>query len=86
VFTLPSDPMLNFLVKFSIGMIAGWIADKISLKRNLSLNVLLGIAGALVGARVAEVLEISPFGFREPLAAILGSIFVLIGWRQLQSR
>jgi uncharacterized membrane protein YeaQ/YmgE (transglycosylase-associated protein family) len=47
--------------------------------------LLLGIAGALIGARVAETLEISRFGILEPIAAFLGSFFVLIGWRQIQS-
>jgi len=83
---LSGDPMFEFLVPFGIGAIAGWIADKISpLKSGLSLDLLLGIAGALIGARVAETLEISRFLILEPIATLLGSIFVLIGWRQIQS-
>lgn len=83
---LATDPMFDFLMKLGIGAAVGWIADKISpLKPGLSLNVLLGITGALVGARVGEILEISRFGIPELIAAFLGSIFVLIGWRQIQS-
>jgi uncharacterized membrane protein YeaQ/YmgE (transglycosylase-associated protein family) len=83
---LSGDPMFDFLVPFGIGATAGWIADKISpLKSGLSLDLLLGIAGALIGARVAETLEISRFLILEPIATLLGSIFVLIGWRQIQS-
>jgi uncharacterized membrane protein YeaQ/YmgE (transglycosylase-associated protein family) len=83
---LLGDPMFDFLVKFGIGAIAGWMANKINpLKPGLSLNLLLGITGALVGARVAEILQFSRFGIREPIAALLGSIFILVGWRQIQS-
>jgi uncharacterized membrane protein YeaQ/YmgE (transglycosylase-associated protein family) len=83
---LSGDPMFDFLVPLGIGAIAGWIADKISpLKSGLSLDLLLGIAGALIGARVAETLEISRFLILEPIAIFLGSIFVLIGWRQIES-
>jgi len=83
---LSGDPMFDFLVPFGIGAIAGWIAYKVSpLKSGLSLDLLLGIAGALIGARVAETLEISRFEILEPIAAFLGSIFVLIGRRQIQS-
>jgi uncharacterized membrane protein YeaQ/YmgE (transglycosylase-associated protein family) len=83
---LSGDAMFDFLVKLGIGVTVGWIGDKISpLKPGLSLNLLLGITGALVGARVAEILEISRFGILEPVAALVGSIFVVIGWRQIQS-
>lgn len=83
---LSGDPMFEFLVKLGIGATVGWTGDKISpSKPGLPLNLLLGITGALVGARVAEILEISRFGILEPIAAIIGSIFVLIGWRQMQS-
>jgi uncharacterized membrane protein YeaQ/YmgE (transglycosylase-associated protein family) len=47
--------------------------------------MLLGIAGALVGARIGEVLDVSLFGMGGPIAALLGSAFILIGWRQIQS-
>ena len=78
--------MFSFLVPFVIGASAGWIADRISrLRPGLTLNVLLGITGALVGARVAGVLDISFFGMSGPIAALLGSVFFLIGWHQIQS-
>lgn len=84
--TLPGDPLSSFLVQLGIGACAGWVAHTISrLKADLTLNVLLGITGALAGARVAEVSDISLFGIGGPIAALLGSAFILIGWRQLQS-
>jgi uncharacterized membrane protein YeaQ/YmgE (transglycosylase-associated protein family) len=83
---LPGDPLSSFLVQLGIGACAGWIAHKITrAKPDLTLNVLLGITGALVGAKVGEVLDISLFGMGRPVAALLGSVFILIGWRQLQS-
>jgi uncharacterized membrane protein YeaQ/YmgE (transglycosylase-associated protein family) len=84
---LSTDPMFHFLVKLGIGAAVGWIADSINpLRPGVYLNLLLGVTGALLGARVGEILEISRLGIVEPVAALLGSIFVLVGWRQIQSR
>jgi uncharacterized membrane protein YeaQ/YmgE (transglycosylase-associated protein family) len=82
---MSGNPIFGFLMSFGIGAVAGWIADKMSSKPALSLHMLLGIAGALIGGRVGEALDISLFGIREPIAGLLGSIFVPTGWRQIQS-
>lgn len=78
--------MFELLMALGIGAIAGLVANRLSPSTmNLSLSVLLGIAGALIGDRIGDVLEISRFGnIFEPVGALLGSIFVLIGWRQSQ--
>ena len=81
---MSGNPIFGFLMSFGIGAVAGWIADKMS-SNPLFPCTCFRIAGALIGDRVGEALDISLFGIREPIAGLLGSIFVLIGWRQIQS-
>jgi uncharacterized membrane protein YeaQ/YmgE (transglycosylase-associated protein family) len=79
-------PGMGFLTMLIIGGLAGWIAGKVAESRHgLLTNILIGICGAFVGGKLAEVLQIPVHGFLEVLiAAIVGAIIVLYGWRMLR--
>jgi hypothetical protein len=49
-----------------------------------SVYALLGIAGALVGESIADVLGFNLLSIGWISGIILGAVFFIIGWRQLQ--
>jgi uncharacterized membrane protein YeaQ/YmgE (transglycosylase-associated protein family) len=78
-------PGVGFFELLLIGAIAGWIAAKITeSSHGLFTNILVGICGSFVGSKLAEVLEISVFGFWRSLAsAAIGAVILLLVWRMI---
>ncbi len=83
-----SQPGVGFLSMLVIGAIAGWIAERVtSSDHGLFTNILVGIAGAFVGAKLAEIGQITIFGFWQTLiSASIGAIIILFGWRMVRAR
>ncbi len=83
-----SQPGVGFLSMLVIGAIAGWIAERVtSSDHGLFTNILVGIAGAFVGAKLAEIGQITIFGFWQTLiSASIGAIIILFAWRMVRAR
>jgi uncharacterized membrane protein YeaQ/YmgE (transglycosylase-associated protein family) len=79
------NPGVGFFELLLIGAIAGWIAAKITESTHgILTNILIGICGAFVGSKLAEVLDVSVFGFWRTLAsAAIGAVILLLVWRAL---
>jgi uncharacterized membrane protein YeaQ/YmgE (transglycosylase-associated protein family) len=76
---------LGFFALIIIGGLAGWIAGRIVGSRHwIFTNILIGIAGSYLGSELAQMAN---FGLRNSLdhflAALVGSIILLIIWRAL---
>lgn len=71
-----------------IGAIAGWIAERVTESNHgIFTNILVGIAGSFVGAKLAEIAEISVFGFwRTLISAAIGAVLLLFAWRMIRGR
>ena len=83
-----SQPGVGFLSMLVIGAIAGWIAERVtSSDHGLFTNILVGIAGAFVGAKLAEIGQITIFGFWQTLiSASIGAVIILFAWRMVRGR
>lgn len=83
-----SQPGVGFFTMLVIGAIAGWIAERVTASdHGIFTNILVGIAGAFVGAKLAEVGQITVFGFWQTLiSATIGAIILLFAWRMIRSR
>ena len=81
-----AQPGVGFFTMLIIGLLAGWIAEKAtSSDHGLLTNLVVGLAGAFIGGKLAEVLEISVFGFwRTLVAAAIGAILLLVAWRAIR--
>jgi uncharacterized membrane protein YeaQ/YmgE (transglycosylase-associated protein family) len=79
------NPSVGFFEMLLIGAIAGWIAGKITESAHgIVTNMLIGICGAFVGGKLAEVMDVSVFGFWRTLAsAAIGAVILLLVWRAL---
>lgn len=86
--TFFSQPGVGFFTMLVIGAIAGWIAERVTASdHGLFTNILVGIAGAFVGAKLAEIGQITIFGFWQTLiSASIGAIIILFAWRMLRGR
>jgi uncharacterized membrane protein YeaQ/YmgE (transglycosylase-associated protein family) len=61
-------------------MILGW-------RHGLFTNIIVGIAGPWIGSELASMAGVAVFGsINQSLAALIGSIVVLVLWRALASR
>jgi uncharacterized membrane protein YeaQ/YmgE (transglycosylase-associated protein family) len=76
---------LAFVWDIVIGTASGWCFARLTKsKSDLTLDVLFGIAGAIVGGVIASFPEFSALGtYRGLMGALIGSIFVLLGWHQM---
>jgi uncharacterized membrane protein YeaQ/YmgE (transglycosylase-associated protein family) len=81
-----SQPGVGFFALLVIGTIAGWIAERVtSSDHGIFTNILVGICGAFVGAKLAEVAQITVFGFwRTLISASIGAVLILFAWRLLR--
>jgi uncharacterized membrane protein YeaQ/YmgE (transglycosylase-associated protein family) len=83
-----SQPGVGFFAMLLIGAIAGWIAERVTKSdHGILTNIIVGIAGAFVGGKLAEVAQVSVFGFfRTLFSATTGAILILWFWRVLRAR
>lgn len=83
-----NQPGVGFFSMLIIGVIAGWVAERVTdSNHGLLVNLVVGILGAFFGGWLAGLLEIPVFGFfRTLIAAIVGAIILLWGWRAIRSR
>ena len=83
-----SQPGVGFFTMILIGAIAGWIAERVTASdHGIFTNILIGICGAFVGAKLAEVAQITVFGFwRTLISAAVGAVILLFIWRAIHRR
>jgi uncharacterized membrane protein YeaQ/YmgE (transglycosylase-associated protein family) len=79
-------PGMGFFSLIIIGGLAGWIAGKIvGFHHGILTNILVGIAGSWIGSELALQLHYAVYNSaRHFIAALAGSIIVLVVWRALQ--
>jgi uncharacterized membrane protein YeaQ/YmgE (transglycosylase-associated protein family) len=80
-------PGVGFFSLIIIGGFAGWIAGKImGVRHGILTNILIGIVGSWIGSEVADLMNFAVLGsIRHFLAALGGSVVVLIIWRALHA-
>jgi uncharacterized membrane protein YeaQ/YmgE (transglycosylase-associated protein family) len=86
------DPGLTFVIVVLIGVAAGFLFDRLAgpswlarqftgSTRGLITSALVGIAGALIGYHIAALLALGGGVLTLVIAAALGAMLVLFGWR-----
>jgi uncharacterized membrane protein YeaQ/YmgE (transglycosylase-associated protein family) len=82
------QPGVGFFAMLLIGALAGWIAERITASdHGIFTNILVGIAGAFIGGKLAELADVQVFGFwRTLVAAVVGALILLFGWRAIRGR
>ncbi len=86
--TLLGTPNIHFVSLIIIGGLAGWIGGMLTGSRHgIFTNILVGIVGSWIGSELASMAKIAVYGsFQQFLAALVGSIILLILWRALSGR
>ena len=86
--TLLGTPNIHFVSLIVIGGLAGWIGGMIvGWRHGLLTNIIVGIAGSWIGSELASMANFAIYGsLKQFLAALVGSIILLIVWRALSSR
>ena len=81
-------PHMGFFALIVIGGLAGWIGGMIVGARHwLFTNILIGIVGSWVGSKVAGLANVAVNGsIAHFLAALAGSIIVLVAWQVIEGR
>jgi uncharacterized membrane protein YeaQ/YmgE (transglycosylase-associated protein family) len=87
IYAALGTPGYGFFMTLLIGIIAGWIAERVtSSDHGLFTNMIVGVAGSFVGSRIAELMDISIFGFwRTLIAAIAGACLLIVVWRAVRN-
>ncbi|MGD1035777.1 MAG: GlsB/YeaQ/YmgE family stress response membrane protein [Roseiarcus sp.] len=85
---LLGTPHIHFLTLLIIGGLAGWIGGMIvGFRHGLFTNILVGIVGSWIGSEIASLWNIAVIGsMAQFLAALAGSIIVLIIWHAVSGR
>jgi len=85
---LLGTPHIGFFSLIIIGGLAGWIGGKIvGARHGLFTNILIGILGSWIGSEIADMMGYAVYGsIRHFLAALAGSIIVLVLWQAIQGR
>jgi uncharacterized membrane protein YeaQ/YmgE (transglycosylase-associated protein family) len=81
-----SQPGVGFFTMILIGAIAGWVAERVTASdHGIFTNILVGVCGAFVGAKLAEVAQVTVFGFwRTLISASIGAVLILFAWRMIR--
>ena len=85
---LLGTPGIGFFSLLIIGGLAGWIAGMIiGWRHGLFTNIIVGIAGSWIGSELASMADFGVYGsLKQFLAALVGSIILLVVWRALSGR
>jgi uncharacterized membrane protein YeaQ/YmgE (transglycosylase-associated protein family) len=88
VYSVLGTPGVGFFSLLVIGALAGWIAEKITKSDHGFLtNIVVGIAGSFVGSTLATSFNIAVHGgLSRLIAAIVGAVIVVYGWRMIKGR
>jgi uncharacterized membrane protein YeaQ/YmgE (transglycosylase-associated protein family) len=89
------DPTVTFMIVLVIGIAAGIIAQRIARPSWLSRQIaakgradltsaLVGIAGAFIGFHIAAIVALSAGMIVLFVAAAIGAVVVLWGWREIR--
>jgi uncharacterized membrane protein YeaQ/YmgE (transglycosylase-associated protein family) len=87
-----TDPAVTFVLVLAIGIIVGALFDRLAgpswLVRQFSgstraiiTSALVGVAGAFVGNQIAMLLALGAGVLTSIVAAMVGAVVVLFGWR-----
>jgi uncharacterized membrane protein YeaQ/YmgE (transglycosylase-associated protein family) len=81
-------PGIGFFSLIIIGGLAGWIAGMVlGIRHGILTNILIGIVGSWLGSELADILHLSVSGSgRHFVAALVGSIVVLVIWQAIHGR
>jgi len=88
VYSVLGTPGVGFFSLLIIGALAGWIAEKITKSdHGILTNIVVGIAGSFVGSTLATSFNIAVNGgLARLLAAVVGAVIVVYGWRLIRGR
>ena len=88
-----SDPFIGFIIVLAIGIVAGiifdrvagpgWFARQFTGPRGYVTSALIGVAGAMTGYHLA-LLSAASGSLMLYVAAAIGAIVVLLGWRTIR--
>jgi uncharacterized membrane protein YeaQ/YmgE (transglycosylase-associated protein family) len=89
------DPTVTFIIVLLIGIVAGvasqrmarpsWLSRQVAGGRRADLTAaLVGIAGAFVGFHMAAILALSAGMLVLFIAAAVGAVLILWGWREIR--
>ena len=86
--TVLGTPNIHFVSLIIIGGLAGWIGGMfVGWRHGLFTNIIVGVAGSWIGSELASMANFAVYGsLKQFLAALVGSIILLIVWRALSSR
>jgi len=89
-----NDPFIAFIIVLAIGIVAGiifdriagpgWFARQFTGPRGYVTSALIGVAGAMIGYHLALLSAGSAGGLMPYVAAAIGAIVVLLGWRAIR--
>jgi uncharacterized membrane protein YeaQ/YmgE (transglycosylase-associated protein family) len=81
-------PGVSFFSLILIGGLAGWIAGMIlGIRHGILTNILIGIVGSWIGSELADIFHFAVFNSgRHFVAALIGSIVVLVLWQAIHGR
>lgn len=89
-----NDPFVSFVIVLAIGIIAGvifdriagpgWFARQFTGPRGYVTSALIGVAGAMTGYHLALLSAGAAGGLMLYVAAVVGAIVVLLGWRAIR--
>ena len=89
-----NDPYIGFIIVLAIGIVAGiifdrvagpgWFARQFTGPRRYVTSALIGVAGAMTGYHLALLSTASAGSLVPYVAAAVGAIVVLLGWRAIR--
>ncbi len=81
-------PGMGLFALIIIGGLAGWIAGMLlGIRHGVLTNILIGVVGSWLGSEVANLLQYTVKGsIGHFLAALAGSIIVLVIWQAIHGR
>jgi uncharacterized membrane protein YeaQ/YmgE (transglycosylase-associated protein family) len=81
-------PGVGFFSLIIIGGLAGWIAGMIlGIRHGILTNILVGIVGSWIGSELADIFHLAVVhSIGHFVAALIGSIVVLVIWQAIHGR